>query len=117
MLFWLYIAQFPVLAALVVWLFAKHRQRERARIAEYEAWLAREVRTLDPGRDIAILAPRVRQVRKDFLAELKAHPHPAAHQAGRIASARQAARQKSYFHGDELAPDPAVEHVGVHTTA
>jgi hypothetical protein len=99
-----------VLALSVTYLVTKHRQRVRARIAEYEVWLVREALNAESSVDLRTLAPRVRQVRADYLAEVRAHPRHQPHKDALVALARSTVRHRGYFHEEGIPPEMPAEH-------
>ena len=83
--FWMIVA-----AALLVYLCCSVALRLRAD-------RLRQNRFPGTAFDASTIAPRVHQVRQDYLASLRSQPHQASRRRGLVAAARQVVTSFSYF--------------------
>ncbi len=90
---WQVLVQLTALALLGSYLIAKHRQRERARARQP----LDERHMTGTGFDAHTVAPRIRQVRRDYVAQIHLRPRTASHREVILATFRDAVRRLSFF--------------------
>jgi hypothetical protein len=72
---------------------------------------SRESPAVGTAFDVSVIAPQIRELRRDHIAALRARPHPTSHRARLIAMARRTIAHLSFFQHekprDEIENHPA----------
>jgi len=65
----------------------------------------RESPRIGVALDVSAIAPRIRELREDYIAALRRRPHPVSHRAELIAMARRAIAQLHFFRHEKTADE------------
>jgi hypothetical protein len=66
---------------------------------------SRESPRIGAALDVSAIAPRLRELREDYIAALRTRPHPVCHRAELVATARRAIAQLHFFHHEKPADE------------